>query len=83
MRKMEGKQMQNYSDHLAELAIVILDHYCTSQLPEAIAWLLPTLKEALFSPDSYYQEWIAGILAYVACECGVPLPQEEEYESAS
>lgn len=69
-----------YSQRLAALVILVLDHYYQSGLPEAITWFLPVLKEALFSSDVHYQAWITDILAYVARECGVPLssPQEEE-----
>ncbi len=78
-RKME----HYYSNRLAALVVLVLDHYCSGNLPEAITWLLPVLKEALFSTDDRYQKWITDILAYVARECGVPLPQEEEHERAS
>lgn len=78
----DGREaMQNYSDRLAGLIIEILDHYCPEPLPESMTWLLPTLKEALFLPESDYLEWIYALLEYVARECGVPLsPQEEEHD---
>ena len=74
-----------YSHRLANLVILVLDHYYLRGLPEAITWFLPVVKEALFSSDVHYQMWITDILVYVARACGVPLssPQEEEHERAS
>ncbi len=66
-----------YNGRLAGLMIAIHDYYNGVPFPEEIRWFLPYIREAIFSPDG--NEWLCALLDYVARECGVPLPQEEEH----
>jgi hypothetical protein len=69
-----------YYCKLAALTIAVLDHYHPKPLPEAVAWLLPAVGEALLARDKKAQRWIYQLFAYVARECGVPDPQEEQVQ---
>jgi hypothetical protein len=69
----EGETMTTYYCKLAALTIAVLDYYHPHPLPEAVAWLLPAVGEALLSRrDRQYQRWIYRLFVYVARECGVP-----------